>query len=491
MAEKLKRDYDLIALKVQLIDSLDDDNVHFTLQYKVDGSLTDAQSWTTSTRFIGLSSRLNNRESLHRGPTFQLPPQLLGDLANWFAEETDGTRPLWVHLVKPYGALRLVPWERILMDAVKAPILMLPDFIFPPPLESKDILEIAICGSAPLGHEEHWVVRALSQSIEAIVEAAPRRLRINVFTDRDIAARLPAEPGWPAPKPTAQVVLHDNSGAEKYAYEDPSSRLLDQTGTLRSPWLLWMREALRNRPVDVMHFVCHGYMARDRGAILFAQSPAERTERYLAGPVGATELQTFLTQIGAWSTVFTAVHDNYSDLGLRALGDDIAQSRAGPLMMVWGSVDPELAATAAGYRFLYSPEPEPPPVDPSLFIYCQPYRVRDVTPRAIMEGSTASREQSAFAVTRNIVQTKVAESALEASPLDALFAQGDQVVPWVASTQRFAEQVQLRYQQVARDELMSPERCSHDAKIALDTVDELRRAVATHAQRKGRSEEQA
>ena len=111
-------------------------------------------------------------------------------------------------------------------------------------------------------------------------------------------------------------------------------------------------------------------------------------------------------------------------------------------------------------------------------------------PRAIEKGVTA-REQSGFAVTRNVVQTQVAASALDSSPLDALFADGDQVVSWVASTQRFAEEVQLRYQQVARDELMSPERCAHDARIALDTVDDLRRAVAALAQRTPRPKEQA
>ena len=249
-----------------------------------------------------------------------------------------------------------------------------------------------------------------------------------------------------------------------------------------------MREALRNRPVDVMHFVCHGYLTRDRGAMRLAQSPAERTDRYLAGPVAAMELQTFLTQIGAWSTVFTAVVENYSDPGLRALGDDLAQSRPGPLMTIWGTVDPELTTTGDAYRFLYSPQPELPPRHASLFIYCQPYRVRDVAPRAVAKGPD-TRERS-FTVTRNVVQTEVAESANEPSPLDALFTRGGQVQSWVASTQRFVEQVQLRYQQVARDELMSPERCSHDAKVALDTVDELRRAVAAHAQRKSRTREQ-
>ena len=219
MAEKLKHDYDLIALKVQLLDSPADDNIRFTLQYRVDGELTDVQTWITSAAWIGLPSRIDNRDMLNRGPTFRLPPEMLAELGRWFAE-FNGARPLWVHLVKPSGMLRLVAWERLLVD-VHAPILMLPDFMFPPPLESKDTLDIAICGSAPLGHEEHWVARALVQSVAGIVRAAPRRLRVNVFTDRDIAARLPGEPGWPATTPDAEIIVHDTAAAEKVRLRRP------------------------------------------------------------------------------------------------------------------------------------------------------------------------------------------------------------------------------------------------------------------------------
>ena len=196
-------------------------NIRFTLQYKVAGELTDARTWTTSAASIGLPSRLGNRDALHRGPAFQLPPEMLSDLERWFTQETDGRRPLWVHLVRPYRALRLVPWERLLLDAVQVPILMLPDFIFPPPLEAKDLLDVAICGSAPLGHEEHSVVGALARSVAGIVRAAPRRLRIHVFTDRDIAARLPGEPAWPTGTPEAEILVHDSAGAEKYVVRRP------------------------------------------------------------------------------------------------------------------------------------------------------------------------------------------------------------------------------------------------------------------------------
>jgi hypothetical protein len=382
-----------------------------------------------------------------------------------------------VHLVKPYGILRLVAWERLLGDALHVPVLMLPDFIFPPPLEAKDALEVAVCASAPLGHEDWSVYRALRRAAEQIVAATPRRLRLHIFTDRVIAARLKGE-GLPAAPPGGDVILHDDVDAEKYASEDPESRLLDVAGALRSPWLLWMREVLREQPIDVMHFVCHGYMARDRGALLVAQSPTERTDRYLAGPIGATELRTFLTQVGAWSTVLTALPDNYSDPGLRTLADEIAQSRPGPLLLA--SDDPKgFPATGAGYRFLYSTQPEVPPPTHSLFIYCQPYHVLGASRAPLTKSAAMSGPERG--VTRNPEQERIAAFALQTSPLDSFFASGERVKPWVASTQRFAEQVQLRYQQLARDEVAPPAVCEHDTKVALDTVDALRRAVAEHA----------
>jgi hypothetical protein len=479
MAELLKRQYDLIVLKTELLDGAGDENVRFTLQYKEAGELVDVATWTCSTTFIGVGARLDSRQLLGRGPTLQLPAAMLSALTAFFQQETDGDRPLWVHLVKPYGLLRLVAWERLLGDAVHVPVLMLPDFIFPPPLEARDALDAAICASAPLGYEDWSVYLALRRTIDQIVSATPRPLRLHIFTDRALASRLRNENALPAPQPGREITLHDDALAEKYVHEDPSSRLLDHAGALRSPWLLWMREALHGRTIDVMHFICHGYMARDHGALLFAQSPTERTERFLAGPVGATELRTFLTQVGAWSVVLTALPDNYSDPGLRTLADQIAQSRPGPLMLI--SDDPQQAfpATAAGYRFLYSIEPELPPPTHAVLIYCQPYHVRGASPAVVTKSAAAP--SAAAGVARNAVQARVANQAQQPSPLDHLFSPGARVETWVASTQRFAEQVQLRYQQLARDELAPPDKCEHDTKIAMDTVDALRRAVAAHA----------
>jgi hypothetical protein len=484
MAEKLKRDFDIVVLKTELVDAARDGNdVRFTLQYKVDGELTNAASWASSTSAIGLVNRRDNSVWRGSGPPLQLPEPMLDELRAWFEQETEGNRPLWVHLVRPYAALRFVPWERLLGERIGVPILMLPDFIFPPPRETKAALEVVLCGSAPLGVEHHWVREAVGLSVERILEAAVRRTRIHVFTDKDIAADLLAKWAGTAFLGT-DVVINDHSQVAPYVVEDPSSRVLDHTGVLRSPWLIWMRDALRNRAVDVVHFACHGYMTRDRGAMLFAQSPLERTDRYLAGPVGGAELHTFLTQVGAWSTVFTSPFDNHSEPGLRGLADELAQNRPGPLMMISMGREPQLEALTQGYRFLYADELHPPPASTALFVYCQPYRTPDAMRAKGRTKSVATLDAANLDMARNVVQRQVAARADAASPLDSLFLGTDNVEPWVAATQRFAEQVQLRYQQIARDELAPVEQCEHDSNIAQQTIDDLRRAVAAQAANK-------
>ncbi len=485
MAMALKRQYDLTVLKTELVDApREESRVRFTLEGKVQGELKSLATWTTPTKSLGLSERFDARASLRQGPTAQLPSELLQGLGGFLNEDAESDRTLWVHLVKPYGVLRFVQWEKLLGAALGVPILMLPDFIFPPPRETRGTLEVVLCGSAPHGHEEGSVLHHLRQAVDRILEASVRRTRIHVFVDKDLAPPLRSH--WAASgQLDNSVLLHAHAIAARYVAEDLPSRLLDRTDSIRSPWLLWMREALRGRSVDVLHFICHGYLSRERGALLFAQSPLERTDRYLSGPVSAAELQCFLNQVGAWSTVFSSLPDNYSEPGLRALADEIAQGRPGPLMMHNLGEDPRAEHLAPAYRFLYAPERTPIPVSRSLFIYCQPYRVTEaVQPRRTRGAAVrTTRSSRAFVdagtgVARNSQQQKAVACANEESPLDALFDQSDNVSSLVASTERFAEQVQLRYQQLARDELLPLDQGERAMKLAEGTIAKLRQAVA-------------
>jgi hypothetical protein len=444
-----------------------------------EGKLEDVRSWQGYTSSMGLREAFDTRKIAGGGalPQIVLPVDLLSDLHIWFKEGTEGDRPLWVHLVKPYGGLRLVPWERLLGEVLDVPILMLPDFLFPPPREVSATLDVVLCGSAPLGSEESSICQAVTLAAQRIIQGSPRRTRLHVFVDAHIVDSLHSQ--WiAAGRLGTEIFVYDGKLAEAYVTEDPSSRLVDRAGVLRSPWLLWMRDALRKRAVDVVHFCCHGYLARGRGALLFAQSPLDRSDRYLAGPVGLVELQTFLTQVGAWSSAFSSLHDNFSEPGLRALADEIAQNRPGPMMMHNLRIDPGGDALAAGYHFLYANRPSPPPRSTALFIYCQPY----LSPDAVSLEPPMRGAEPAFAeLARNTLQQAQAKQTGEDSPLDSLFGGEENVASWIAATERYSEQVQLRYQELARDELMPQEMTARQTQLAMDTIARLRAAVADEA----------
>ena len=370
----------------------------------------------------------------------------------------------------------------MLGTALDVPILMLPDFLFPSPLETEEELEVLVCGSAPQDHEHGSVFDAMRRTIERMLISTGRRIRIHVFTDRPIADALTN--AWTSLNVLGTTVLiHDPETAAPFLTDDESSRVPGPSSTLRSPWLRWMQRRMAGRALDVAHFVCHGYLSRGRGALLFAQSPIGRTDRFLTGPVTAAELQTFLTSTGAWATSFSSVSDNFSEPGLRAVADGIAQSRPGPMLMASMKADPQCNALAAGYRFLFAPARSPVPKSSALLIYCQPYLVapptssgRDVNIRA--SGLPA---ETVEVVARNDAQIAAASLATNESPLGPLYAGRPRVSSWVASTARFAEGVHLKYQQLSRDQIASVEQCNHDSKIALETVGRLTRFVAERA----------
>lgn len=473
----LKERYDLLVLKVELQDragpASDGIDARFTLEGKVEGRLATLADLTQPGAVTGLVDVVASRNP---NPEVGLSTDFLSRLGQAVAHFGDGVRPLWVHLVKPYGALRLVAWERLLVAVVNLPVLMLPDFIFPRPREAAATLEVALCGSAPLGHEAHSVRQALVMAVDAILHGSARRTRVQLFTDANLVADLRAT--FQTQMAFGQVLVHDTQDAAPFVQEDASSRLLDQAGVLRSPWLLWMRQALHERAVDVVHFCCHARLTRGRGSLLFAQSPLDRSDDYLAGPVGMTELQTFLTQVGAWSSAFTSLPDNFSEVGLRALADETAQNRPGPMLMQNMQLDPTGHALAQAYGFIYAEQPGPPPLSPALFLYCQPYLA--TAPVARQRGAAALPE-----VTRNPMQARQADAAALPSAVDVLFAGQNNASPWVAASERFADSVQLRYQELARDELLPRDLGLQHASVADDTLAQLRTAVAELAQRRG------
>lgn len=491
MAELLKRQHDLIVLKVELRStsaSEDADVAVFTLQGKVDGELRDMDQ-----RLLPIA-RQDLERVLEPTGNGRFDVALPNDFLAWVLEGMEAVnhegRPLWVHLVKPYGALRFVPWERVLGRALSIPVLMLPDFIFPRPREAPGRLEVALCGSAPLGVEAGGIEEALYRTLSAIRHGSPRRTRVHLFTDAMLLTSLmnafqgEIAEGW--------LVPHNPGLASRFVVRDPEQRELDSSGRLRSPWLLWMRDALREQAIDVVHFCCHGHLSRGRGALLFAQSPLARTKEYLAGPVGSAELQTFMTQVGAWSNAFTAPRDNHSEAGLRGLADEMAQLRPGPMFMVNLRENPGEVLRQA-YTFVYAPVAQTPPTTPALFIYCQPYLVASAfneTPERPLALSPTPRSLSSHMVPvlRNALQYSQVVAATAPAPTDRLYT-GQFSPTWLAATERFADDLELRNQALARDALLSDEQTRQFLQTQETILGELRKAVASLAKDQDRDQE--
>jgi hypothetical protein len=483
MAEMLKRQYDLVVFKVDMQPTRP--NVLFTLQAKVDGALTDIRSWPGDITELGL---LRDRDAT---VACTLPTSMVSELAAWMSENTTGMSPLWVHLVKPYGALRFMPWERAFGSDFPQPILMLPDFIFPPPREASETLDVALLASAPLHVEDYLVKEAVRNTVGGIITAAVRRTELHVFADQDMYSELHTLMGMVTDS-AVKVTLYDPREAEPYVVEDLSSRLVDQTGQLRSPWLLWMRNELRRNSVDVFHFVGHGSLTRDRGALLVAQSPMERTREFRAGPISATELATFMTQVGAWGTALTVARQNNSEPGLRAIADEIGQTRPGPVLMHNAERDPSLSMMRDAYRLLFDTMPAGMPKSDALFVYCQPYRVRsgDTTE---LEVGTQRRVRSDITlespVSRNANQTRIAQGFNSlSSPLDSVIERSGTVKPWVAATERVAEQVQLKMLASVRDDDDEDSAQTVRQNAADSVLASLRESVAAFAEEDAASE---
>jgi len=430
MAEILKREYDLLTLKVSLNTAEHPTRATFELEGRVEGEFDRIDGWEFFAEQIGLPERLEFRKTLYGGYEFSLPGGLLDALRQTIASTAPEGRPLWLHLVKPYGYLGMVPWERLMQPALKIPILRLPDFLANPPRETPSVLDAILCSSLPAAKESFMVMDHLTQMVEKILSAVPRRTTIHIFTDRE---------WYPALEHRMQdmdllggpVKLHNPENAGAYAAPEPTLQVSDRPGRIENPWLLWIRDALEGRSIDIAHFICHGFLSRDRGALAFSETPLRNEDRNMARFVGAAELTAFLTQTGAWSAAFSSPEQNYSQMGLRQIADAIAQMRPGPVIHHEIPLDFDGEALAGIYRFLFGPPPQPPPASPALFTYCHPSRVT---------GKPKARTLARVAFQR-IVD---AANDVPSHPLLKKIFKADENVPsWIAASQRFIEQQNL------------------------------------------------
>jgi hypothetical protein len=211
-----------------------------------------------------------------------------------------------------------------------------------------------------------------------------------------------------------------------------------------------------------VYFLSHGYMSELKGALALAESPTINRDATWSRFVGADELNIFLLQVGAWSVALDSPLENYSEMGLRSVADDLAQRRPGPVLHHETRLDPSLGELAQVLNFLYDPLPAAPPLTRSISLCCQPFHVHGY------QEQMGQRERG----------LTFRSSAIAHPP--------DNIPAWLAAAQRYVEQKQFEIgqtlQQTGRG--TSPRSTAQVAGIERG-IDEIKEAIARMAAKSG------
>lgn len=442
----LKRQFSLVALVVKLETRGRTATVLLTLEATQDSEARVLWSTALEAEQIGLTPQITGGEPDAGVIGIGLPEDVPLAIRNALLEQDyDGV--LWLHLVKPYGVLGALPWERLLMNCGHA-ILRLPDALAEAAVESPDTLNVILCASRPRSEQHFSIPDCLGTMAEKIVQAvSDRDVRVYIFADLECTQEITQRLGAIGLMGRHVVVVDPESSRDYKALrgEQGASRAT----MTASPWLQWMTKWMGGRSVDVVHFLCHGYMADHSGHLAFAESPVRNDDPQWSRFVGGGELSRFLIGLGAWSVAFTAPQHNYSALGLRALADKFAQVRPGPVMHHESAEDPGFEQLVAAYRLMYSNERLSPAPMPAIALCCQPALVAGV-------------QQARAAPTRS---RGVGISA--GAPVADIPA-------WLASAHRFVEQKEYEIRRTQKTNQPYTARSQQDLEGVAQGVEEIK-----------------
>jgi hypothetical protein len=383
----------------------------------------DETKLRTETEPAALGLPINLREVLQSDNSFRsIPKSIIQDIQREIDKAIDKPTSLWLEFASPSGNLPLLPWERMLQSSLNVSLLRLSYFELQP-ISSPSALNIVLCASIPTTSSK-LVAKRLDTFIQQILASLEEDVIIHVFTNEELYLTL--QETFP------ERLVSTNRGVKLYnpkeapfpgetgqSYSDhPASKL-------ESSWLHWIKTALFKRSADVVHFLCHGHLSMDGGAMAVSESPLFSKERQRVKYINFQQLTTFLTEIGAWSVGFSSALSNSLNSGLRLLADEVSRLRPGPVFLHDTTQDRGSEILGEIYRFLYSEKPQAPPASPAVSIYSHPNRL-DRNRSEINNGKSLDILQQytlAKGGTHQILQSK------ENTPV------------WIASSQRYLEQL--------------------------------------------------
>jgi hypothetical protein len=413
----VKLQYGLPVLTITCEDTGREQEMVISFAAPVDGSHRDIALLHAPVELFGLPEHdvCEDNEMPH-GP-FQLPDFLVPSIEAAIDSVVPSGAPVWLEFREPTGLTPVVPWEALL-SRFGHPVLRLPAQSIMPEAPSGSF-DAVVCFSSPRSEE-----LLPERLVEAFVEQIPPDLAqfatFHLFADSAVQPLLRCVRDHFGEE--FRIMIYDPADAPDITRPVGSDRTSE---AVENPWLLWMRESLRGQTADVVHFLCHGYVRRGHGGIALAESPIRNIDPEWAAFISAGELCQFLNDVGAWSVAFTSPPGNSSPAGLWLLQYSVAQLRPGPVLL-HDMETVEQADLGNAYRFLYMPEPHPPPLSRGISLYCHPHHVAAGTPEADASSARVLNDYTLAGKVGTVKQSR-----------------------WVAASQRILEQAAVKVSSAA------------------------------------------
>lgn len=352
MAEALKREHELMSLRVELAFWAKSPLVRISFE----SGGTAHSLWQYSAESVGVPTSLADGGM----PALALPHEHLQELAQLCAAHArhGANEPLWLHLVRPYGFAGALPWEETLAPVIDRPLLRLPDFL-ERSQEDPDTLEIAICYDPPWKSDRASADQRVVELIQTALQSPRAQIVVHFFTI----------------DPSSALTALGNARLRWYDpqewHKGQSSNSRGQAGG--SAWLVWMADSLRPHALDAVHFVCGAEAFDDRASLLVRSTPFPTTSRPVLSAIQPGDIVSFLARTGAWAAIFSPHPQAPCAAACRFFADGIAQIRPGPVLFHAFEDEPiQNSALPALYNFLFASEPSDPPAFQAGFLYCQP-----------------------------------------------------------------------------------------------------------------------
>ena len=302
--------------------------------------------WWLPAEGLGIPTRLD----ADIPTSLSLPPDLVAGLIKGLTElGASAGQLLWLDLLRPYGFLGVLAWERELGRELNRPILRLSD-LFEWPQECPDVADVALVQDAdPTAPPEKvtWQVRTIAN---AILRGSPRlQTRVHIFASASWVEALRKETF------DQRVHVYDIPAPPSSSVEEHGGR--SAAASKLSSWTDWMSRALGGRSLDAVHFVTDAELTLT-GAALALPVPERRSGDSKGLPclfAGAEHVAAATTLLGAWATVVTPACAGRGDAANALVADAIARTKPGPLLYHPVAEPDDAEALTRAYSLLLSP----------------------------------------------------------------------------------------------------------------------------------------